>query len=460
MSRILFTMAFIVLAGPGSAQYAESKPVEGPMAKGYAAISQEDCRTWLTYLASDDLGGRATGTEGHQKAADYVAARFKDFGLKPVGDDESYFQRVDLVRLNPTQDACQLAIGDRVFTGGDSLTFGACEGEAEGSVVVLRAAGRDSVLPDDVDLKGKIVVLISERAVMVSSLRRELSEHDPAALVVVGRPWRPVRFDSRQLQVAASVKKVAYIEDAVATEFLTAIGVPGEFQQPGANGPATVLTLPTKVRFTAVAERELIQAPNVVGYLEGSDADLKHEVVICGSHLDHIGTGRDGAINNGADDDGSGSTALLAVAKAFSMNGIRPKRSLLFIAVCGEELGLLGSEHYVENPIIPIKDTVCELQMDMVGRNEQKRNREGEDTEKAEDNIRSTHLVGTKKLSMDLHQIVLAANEHVGFEFEFDEESVWNRSDHYNFAKKGIPIVFVFSGFHPDYHKPTDTVDK
>jgi Zn-dependent M28 family amino/carboxypeptidase len=124
------------------------------------------------------------------------------------------------------------------------------------------------------------------------------------------------------------------------------------------------------------------------------------------------------------------------------------------MAFCGEEMGLVGSGHYASNPIFPLKDMVCELQMDMVGRNEQT------NTEPASENVDTIHLVGSQRLSTQLHELCLEMNKYVGFKFEYDEEDVYTRSDHYQFASKGVPIAFLFSGFHPDYHRPTDTIEK
>jgi Zn-dependent M28 family amino/carboxypeptidase len=145
---------------------------------------------------------------------------------------------------------------------------------------------------------------------------------------------------------------------------------------------------------------------------------------------------------------------MLLVAEAVSKNPVKPKRSIVFMAFCAEEMGLIGSKYYTDNPIMPLENMVCLLQMDMVGRNEQT------NTERAEDNVNTIHLIGSKRISTELHNITIDANRHIGFEFEYDEEDVYTRSDHYNFAAKGVPITFVFSGFHPDYHQPTDTPDK
>jgi Zn-dependent M28 family amino/carboxypeptidase len=206
-------------------------------------------------------------------------------------------------------------------------------------------------------------------------------------------------------------------------------------------------------RFNLVSSTSEIKVPNVVGMIEGSDPALKHEHVGLGSHLDHMGESN-GTVYWGADDDGSGSTALILVAKAFARNPVKPKRSIVFMAFCGEEMGLVGSGHYASNPIFPLKDMVCELQMDMVGRNEQT------NSEPASENVDTIHLVGSQRLSTQLHELCLEMNKYVGFKFEYDEEDVYTRSDHYQFASKGVPIAFLFSGFHPDYHRPTDTIEK
>lgn len=216
---------------------------------------------------------------------------------------------------------------------------------------------------------------------------------------------------------------------------------------------ARLETTETSAKVVVKVQTEEVGVPNVVGLLEGSDPVLKNEVVGIGAHLDHLGV-QNGTVYWGADDDGSGSTAVMLVAKALATNPVRPKRSILVMWFCGEEMGLIGSKHYADNPIIPNEKMVCELQLDMVGRNEEKQG------EAASDNLNTIHLVGSKRISNELHEMILEQNKHVGFEFEYDEEGVYTRSDHYSFAAKGIPIAFLFTGFHPDYHQPSDTIDK
>ena len=205
----------------------------------------------------------------------------------------------------------------------------------------------------------------------------------------------------------------------------------------------------------------LVYVQRVSRMLEGSDPVLKNEIVGIGSHLDHIGA-RGERINNGADDDGSGTTGVIAVSRAFGMNPVKPRRSVLFMCFAGEERGMIGSGYYADNPIFPNQEMVVELQMDMIGRNEEVVDRRsGKVTEKASDNVNSLHLIGSKKLSESLHNTCVAINEaHIGFAFEYDEEDVFYRSDHVKFAQKDIPVAFFFTGFHPQYHRPDDTVEK
>ena len=203
--------------------------------------------------------------------------------------------------------------------------------------------------------------------------------------------------------------------------------------------------LPTAQRITAVSTGTLARARGFFDVNEWAMIEPKVRIIPMGAP----------AIVASAGD----ATGTTAESHALANRGAQ--RSLLFIAVCGEEMGLLGSEWYVEHPLFPLADTVAELQMDMVGRWEEAHPSENPGDEKAEDNKNSLHLVGAKKISTQLHEIVIKANaDHVGFDFEYDGEKYYTRSDHYNFAKKGIPVTFMFTGVHRDYHMVTDTPDK
>ena len=196
---------------------------------------------------------------------------------------------------------------------------------------------------------------------------------------------------------------------------------------------------------------------NVLGYIEGTDK--KDELVVISAHHDHLGK-RNTDIYNGADDNGSGTSTVLEIAEAFQLAkemGVGPKRSVLCLLVTGEEKGLLGSEYYGENPIFPLEKTVANVNIDMVGRIDKK----------YQDNPEYIYVIGSDRLSTDLHKINETANQkyaQIVLDYQYNSETDPNRyyyrSDHYNFAKKGIPAIFYFNGTHDDYHRTSDTIEK
>jgi len=202
--------------------------------------------------------------------------------------------------------------------------------------------------------------------------------------------------------------------------------------------------------------KKWINGENVLGYIEGTD--LKEELIIITAHYDHLGK-HDSLIFNGADDDGSGTVAALEIAEAFMLakkSGNGPRRSVLIMPVSGEEKGLLGSKYYTDHPIYPLENTVANLNIDMIGR-----------IGDFKDNPNYVYLIGADRLSQELHDISEQINkEHIGLELDYtfneddDPNRYYYRSDHYNFAKNNIPVIFYFNGIHEDYHKVTDTIEK
>ena len=214
-------------------------------------------------------------------------------------------------------------------------------------------------------------------------------------------------------------------------------------------------------------ENRSLEASNVLAFIEGSE--MPNEILVITAHLDHIGVEEDGQINNGADDDGSGTVAILEIAEAFQesvKDGNRPKRSVLFLHVTAEEKGLLGSRYYTDNPIYPLENTVANLNIDMIGRID----------DLHQDNNNYIYLIGSDILSQDLHDVSAAMNEkyiNLDLDYRYNdpttkvlergryiENRYYYRSDHYNFAKNNVPVIFYFNGTHADYHAPTDTVEK
>lgn len=204
--------------------------------------------------------------------------------------------------------------------------------------------------------------------------------------------------------------------------------------------------------------RDPKDSENVVAFIKGSEKP--EEIIVLSAHYDHVGVDKEGNVYNGADDDGSGTVSMLAMAQAFQMaakEGNGPKRSILFLHVTGEEIGLYGSKYYTDNPLFPLANTVCNLNTDMIGRI---------DPDKA-DNPNYIYLIGSDKLSQELHDVSEMVNsKYVNLELDYtyndenDPNRFYYRSDHYNFAKNNIPIIFYFNGVHEDYHQITDTPDK
>ena len=197
---------------------------------------------------------------------------------------------------------------------------------------------------------------------------------------------------------------------------------------------------------------------NVVAYIKGSEKP--DELIVISAHLDHVGVSKSGDVYNGADDDGSGTVALLEIAEAFQKavkDGNGPKRSILLLHVTGEEIGLFGSKYYTENPLFPLENTVCNLNIDMIGRIDPNK----------KDSPNYIYLIGSDKLSQELHDVSEEINKnYINLELDYtfnddnDPNRFYYRSDHYNFAKNNVPIIFYFNGVHEDYHKPSDTPDK
>ena len=216
--------------------------------------------------------------------------------------------------------------------------------------------------------------------------------------------------------------------------------------------------LTKKIIFNADMLIETIDSENVLGFVSGSEKP--EEVVIVSAHYDHLGV-KDGNIYNGADDNASGTSAIIEIAEAFAEakeNGDGPKRSVMFIAFSGEEEGLLGSRYYVTNPEVPLSNTVANLNIDMIGR---------QDLKYSED-PNYIYIIGSDRISTELDNLAKSVNEEYSTKLRLDyryndyndPNQYYKRSDHYSFAQNNIPIIFYFSGTHGDYHQPTDTVDK
>jgi hypothetical protein len=447
------------------AQYAGSAPIPAQYKKGVAAISASNAKKNLTYL-SVDCEGRGTGQVGFQKAAEFMAAKFKEAGLKPVGDNGTYFQNVPfyVAGVDPVQSYIETADGVTKIVGETNINFGrlGVDTEKSAQIVFVRGNGPTAKLANPEVLDGKIVIVASTGD--SPELSRQIRTAGTVAVLTIKDKLTPGQRSvsrSKGGRGAGSLGGISVLRPAAERLVTAVMGDASAINASAAPaGTAEIIDGKVSLHISAKSLEQEVGVPNVVGVIEGTDPRLKSEVVGIGAHLDHLGW-QGGVLYPGADDDGSGSAALLEIIRAMKEGGVKPRRTLLFMAFCGEEMGLIGSGYYSDHPIFPHEKMIAELQMDMVGRDSDgMQNGDRNRIDKREENIETMRLVGSKRISTDLHNLIETTNKHIGFKWKWDAEDVYTRSDHYNFAKHGIPIAFLFDGFHPDYHQPGDTVDK
>jgi hypothetical protein len=466
--RSRLVLLFAVLPGFAAAQRQQ------PAAAGVASITTADVRRRINIIADDSMLGRATPSPQLDAVAAYVAGEFRRFGLKPGGDSGTYLQHypLDVLRFDPDSATIRIA-GPTPATwrsGQDVLLVDGQPpaGGTSASAVVITGSAQTSDTLDPAGVNGKIVFLAYGPGVNAVA-GKVLPLHPLAVVLVAGFPdsiWESlpghkvterVRNPSEGGGVASPA--VFVVRSATAGPVFSHGGLsPDSLRAWGDRSLAAHalngVTLQLDVREQVLQHAS---APNTIGILEGSDPVLKKEYVLFTAHMDHIGTPSAGegctasgadSICNGADDDGSGTVAVIELAQAFASARGRPKRSLVFMTVSGEERGLWGSAYFADHPTVPIADVVADLNSDMVGRN-------SKDT---------VAVIGREHSNLGTTlDSVAAAHHELNIKPVGDlwpQEGLYFRSDHYNFAKKGVPILFFTTGLHPDYHKVSDSPDK
>ncbi|MBS1727904.1 MAG: M20/M25/M40 family metallo-hydrolase [Armatimonadetes bacterium] len=439
------------------------RPVSAELKPGFDSIKTQDGKNFLTFL-SEKCEGRGTGQPGFQKAMDYMAAHFKEYGLKPIMPDGSYFQLVDFWRTGPDLGASKLSSPRYTATTKEIGISRNGTLDASGDVVFVYAKGDLERLTDEVKDAVKDKIVIAKNDSSFKNLENYLMGADAKTVISIVDKLPEANWNGSRNEpsLSSTLARLAITEKTlhklIGKEDLAKMKAIMSSPVPAGN----VVVTPISEQLTAGSKSvvEKIKVGNVVAKLEGSDPALWDEFIGVGAHLDHLGK-RGDVVYPGADDDGSGTTALLQIAKAMSINPIKPKRTVIFMSFYGEEMGLLGSRTFSDNPPIDLTKMIAELQMDMVGRNSVgPQNGDPNRVDKEEENRDTIRLVGSKRISTALDKIIQDQNESIGYRFKYDAEDVYTRSDHYNFARKGIPIAFFFTGFHPDYHKPTDTIEK
>ena len=456
MPHTLSVLSLLLLQSPASVQQAVQ------------SITPEDIRRRIGVIADDSMRGRDTPSPELEKVAAYIASEFRRMGLKPGGDNGTFLQRYAIDRVQFAADSSIAFVhggGDATLSYGRDFVFSDNmfeSGDYAGDLVLLTGTMGGGIQLDTAALAGKMLVVTAR--VRNRADRQRLLAWRPAGVIgLTSAPdslWMTLVERSSQTQLRDPSRQVGAplvltVRAGSLAPVLTRLGADSAVVQQAAQAGAPLTARPlagaqlhVHGRIRAVDRRS---APNVVGILEGSDPRLKREYVVLSAHMDHVGVGRPvngDSIYNGADDDASGTIAVVEAAEAFAQLQPRPKRSIIFLTVSGEEKGLWGSAYFADHPPVPVANIVADLNTDMVGRN-------WKDT-----------IVAIGKEHSDLGATlnrVGAAHPELRMQPIDDiwpQESFYTRSDHYNFARKGVPILFFFNGTHADYHRPSDSADK
>jgi hypothetical protein len=469
-------------------------------------ISANQIKDYLSFIASDEMEGRDTPSRGLDLSAKFLATNLARWGFKPAGDKGSFFQRIDLQRNRADSGQTKVEYNGRTLIGGTDYLPAGGSGNVSAQIVFAGSGwfvkSKEMDAYKGVDPTGKIAVIfgapnMAPRGISRADLGKQGEDSiNPSdygrSKGVVGLIYVPdfqylanwQRNRQRLMERGSTV--VAKFQTQTSTPLPSIVISPemanaifaGERQSASVIFNASYGTsLPTpfpmsdqkKVTLNVANNVETIPTQNVVAVWEGSDPVLKAEYVALGAHYDHVGTGcppvGDDTICNGADDDGSGTTALLGMAEALAKAPTRPKRSILFVWHCGEEKGLWGSRYFVEYPTVPLNQIVAQINIDMIGRSKKAGDTNPRNSELTGPD--AVYLIGSTMMSTELGELVNSVNKsflNITFDTRYDDPKDPNRfffrSDHYNYARKGIPIIFFFDGVHEDYHRAGDTADK
>ncbi|SMO70111.1 M28 family peptidase [Gracilimonas mengyeensis] len=463
-------------------------------------ITEQSLYNDLAVLAHDSLQGRETATPGEEKAAKFISDRYEEIGLQPGSDENTWFQSFDLIQ--PTVNGYEYTvhsisrdsvISSTAFTKEKTADFVTIFGGSDRLEGPVHFAGTGMFNPGEQvnhfpkDASGAwILVFYVEGQTNMQKVQQVLSSGKAlGAIIMIGNDVEDYQqeAESRQqylgqgrglslkyLQDKSGSNSPAFnrIHPELAAKLLGFDNTETlmELQQDILDSPQAFISRPLDVSLLHDPEinENLVQSKNVLGFLEGSDPTMRHEVVVLSSHYDHVGVGEPDstgdAIYNGADDDGSGTAATIQVAEAMmaaKKAGHGPRRSVLFLNVSGEEKGLLGSRYYSDHPTRSIHNTIANINMDMIGR---------VDPEHVDDSS-YVYIIGGEIISSALDSLsqmanVMGPNLTLSDRYNDleDPNQFYRRSDHWNFGRLGVPFVFFFNGVHEDYHRPSDHIEK
>ncbi len=434
----------------------------------------------ISVIAHDSMEGRNTPSEGLEKTAAYLAGLYQKWGLTPAGDNGTYIQRYPMVKKRINQQTAFLETTESgIVTRYPMGEFAYATGGAPARPLVdngiLLAGTITAADIKDVDLKGRIVLMVADaaKAIEWNRLVQAVMAKQPVGVVMLrndpteafaslaARSTTP-RFALEQAGAPTAPTILMLHEQAFANDPMRANRP--DFAQMRLSPTPIIMPLPETVLLEIHAEEEVVErvmVPNVVAMVEGSDPRLKNEYVVFSSHMDHVGMVGDGVggcvhrgdddrtdmICNGADDDASGTIGLAMVAEAFSKLSKKPKRSILILNVSGEEKGLLGSEWFSDHPTVPLAQMVANVNLDMIGRN----------------NPDSIVVIGKEHSNLGATLATVTARHPeltlITADDIWPEQRFYERSDHFNFARYGVPVLFFFNGVHDQYHRVGDHVD-
>ena len=442
-------------------------------------ITAAELKEALYTYASDDFEGRETGEPGQKKAIEFIKKHYVSLGIPSPISEGDYFQEVPLVKTGAP--IVSFKINDQEFKAVDDYVSIA-EGEnglTSTNEIIYVGYGIETESfssYDSIDVKDKIVLIKGgepkKDSIYTISGTKEASkwstrqQYGAKREIAAAKGAKGILFYDTQIYpyVAKNMSSGGGItlkddkkDDKFYYFFINTTLAKAINTSIDTDTKAQIIKIPLSLDYKSNSTD--VNSENVLAFIKGSEKP--EEIIVISAHLDHEGI-KDGKIYNGADDDGSGTVAVLEIAEAFKAaadNGQTPKRSILFLHVTGEEKGLLGSRYYSDmDPIFPLKNTVANLNIDMIGRSDPKRKSETKNY---------IYLIGSDKLSTELHNLSEEVNKkyaNIDLDYTFNDENDPNRfyyrSDHYNFAKNNIPVIFYFNGTHDDYHQPSDTPDK
>lgn len=464
-----------LVPAPGAERY------EAELTRAASVITPEAVLKNLGVIADDSMGGRNTPSPGLEKTAEYLASRYREWGLLPAGENGTYFQRYPLVTRGIDQSQAYVEVNingvpTRFMMGNDGyVTGGGVLSPKSGQLVLLAGV----LTPDAIaaaGLKGQIAVAVYDtaRGRDWRNWERAIRAEDPIAIVYIDNRSEELfnrvagmigNATRRTLEEGdGSGMPVFHLREGALAKMASYADQPDYDMMRRSPGPVVqpVPEAATISVYAPIKTTDRVTVPNVVAMIPGSDPLLKDQYVVYSAHMDHIGTIGDGvggcrpapakdgepvdSICNGADDDGSGTTGVLLIAKAYSQLKVKPRRTMVFLNVSGEEKGLLGSSWFSNHPTVPMDKIVANINNDMIGRN----------------NPDSIVVIGKEHSNMgETLARVNARHPELNMTTADDiwpEERFYFRSDHYNFARKGVPILFFFNGVHPQYHRSDDEI--